>query len=145
MTIDTIKKEIIDEFEMFDDWMDRYDYLIEQGKELQGLDEKYKTDENLIKGCQSSVWLRAFLVDDNKIVFEADSDAIITKGMIALLIRVFSNQSPAEIEKSDIQFLDEIGLKEQLSPTRSNGLMSMVKKMKFYAIAFNFKLKNKQL
>lgn len=143
MTIDTIKKEIIDEFAMFDDWMDRYDYLIEQGKELSALDEKYKTDDNLIKGCQSSVWLRAFLVDDKNIVFEADSDAIITKGMIALLIRVFSNQSPAEIEKSDILFLDEIGLKEQLSPTRSNGLMSMVKKMKFYAIAFNSKLKNK--
>jgi cysteine desulfuration protein SufE len=140
MTVDEIKEQIIEEFSLFDDWMDRYDYLIEQGKELQPIDEKYKTDDYLIKGCQSQVWLHAFLNEENKVVFKADSDAIITKGMIALLIRVFSDQEPEAIEKADISFLDKIGLREQLSPTRSNGLHSMVKQMKYYAIAFNSKL-----
>jgi cysteine desulfuration protein SufE len=140
MTVDEIKEQIIEEFSLFDDWMDRYDYLIEQGKELQPIDEKYKTDDYLIKGCQSQVWLHASLNEENKVVFKADSDAIITKGMIALLIRVFSNQEPDAIEKADITFLDKIGLREQLSPTRSNGLHSMIKQMKYYAIAFKSKL-----
>ena len=139
MSIEQIKQDIIDEFNLFDDWMDRYDYLIDQGKNLAPLDGKYKNDEYLIKGCQSQVWLHAYLNEDGNVVFEADSDAIITKGMIALLIRVFSDQKPKDIEKADIDFLDKIGLKEQLSPTRSNGLMSMVKQMKFYAIAFQSK------
>ncbi len=137
MSIEEIKKQVIEEFKLFDDWMDRYDYLIEQGKSLPPLDPKYKTDENLIKGCQSRVWLIARKSEDGKIIFEADSDAIITKGLIALLIRVFSNQPPEEVQKADISFLDEIGLKEQLSPTRSNGLMSMVKQMKYYALALS--------
>ncbi len=136
MNLEDIKKEIISEFNMFDDWMDRYDYLIEQGKSLEQLPQEYKTDKYLIKGCQSQVWLGAKLNDDGLVIFKADSDAIITKGMVALLIRVFSNQKPEDIQDSDISFLDQIGLKEQLSPTRSNGLMSMVKQMKLYAIAY---------
>lgn len=139
MTVDEIKQEIISEFNMFDDWMDRYDFLIEQGKDLKPLNPQYKTDEYLIKGCQSQVWLHAFLNDEGNVIFQADSDAIITKGMIALLVRVFSDQKPEDIQHADISFLDKIGLKEQLSPTRSNGLMSMIKQMKFYAIAFQAK------
>lgn len=138
MSIEDIKEEIISEFNMFDDWMDRYDYLIEQGKDLEPLDEKYKTKENLIKGCQSQVWLNAY-VENGLLYFKADSDAIITKGMIALLVRAFSGHKPEEIQEADISFLDKIGLKEQLSPTRSNGLMSMVKQMKLYAIAYQAK------
>lgn len=135
-SVDEIKQEIVDEFSMFDDWMDRYDYLIDQGKELEPLPDQYKDDDHLIKGCQSQVWLHAYLNDEGRVEFKADSDAIITKGMIALLIRVFSNQEAEDIQYADISFLDKIGLKEQLSPTRSNGLMSMIKQMKFYAIAF---------
>jgi len=124
---------------MFDDWMDRYDHLIEQGKSLIPMDIKHKNDSNLIKGCQSQVWLHAYLDNNGNLIFEADSDAIITKGLIALLIRVFSGNKPSEVEEASVNFLDQIGLKEQLSPTRSNGLFSMIKQMKIYAIAFQAK------
>ena len=140
-SIEEIKEQIIEEFSIFDDWMDKYDYLIEQGKSLNSLPEEHKTKGNLIEGCQSNVWLRGYLKGD-KLMFEADSDAIITKGLIALLIRVFSNQSPGDIEKADTKFIDKIGLKEQLSPTRSNGLMSMIKQMKLYATVLKEKLNN---
>lgn len=136
MSIEEIKNQIISEFSIFDDWMDRYDYLIEEGKKLAPLDEKYKTDEFLIKGCQSRVWLVARLNEEGKIEFQADSDAIITRGMIALLVRVYSNQKPEDVRNADIEFLDKIGLKDQLSPSRSNGLLSMVNQMRFYASAF---------
>ncbi|MBL6963101.1 MAG: SufE family protein [Bacteroidetes bacterium] len=139
MTIEEIKDQVIEEFAIFEDWMDRYDHLIEQGKELAPMDIKYKTDANLIKGCQSQVWLYASLDDKGNLMFQADSDAIITKGLIALLVRVFSGHKPSEIELASINFLDQIGLKEQLSPTRSNGLYSMIKQMKLYAIAFQAK------
>ncbi len=142
MSIEAIKQEIIDEFMLFDDWMDRYDYLIEQGKNLVPLSPERKKDENLIKGCQSKVWLHAFLNEKGNIVFEAESDAVITKGMIALLIRVFSDKRTAEVEKADIDFLNKIGLKEQLSPTRSNGLHAMVKQMKYYAFALGSETKS---
>jgi cysteine desulfuration protein SufE len=138
MTIEEIQNEIIEEFSLFDEWMDKYEHIIELGKDLPLIDEQYKTEENLIKGCQSRVWLHAELVDSN-IIFTADSDAIITKGIIALMIRVFSNQTPIAIAKSDLFFIDQIGLKEHLSPTRSNGLVSMVKQIKMYSIAFQAK------
>lgn len=138
MTIKETQEEIVDEFALFDEWMDKYEHIIELGKDLPIIEEKYKTDENLIKGCQSRVWLHAELTD-NKIVFTADSDAIITKGIIALMIRVFSNHTPKEIAESDLFFIDQIGLKEHLSPTRSNGLLSMVKQIKIYSIAFQAK------
>jgi cysteine desulfuration protein SufE len=137
-SIQEIQNEIVDEFALFDEWMDKYEHIIELGKDLPIIEEKYKTDDNLIKGCQSRVWLHAELVDD-KIIFTADSDAIITKGVIALIIRVFSNQTPQDIAKSDVNFIDEIGLKEHLSPTRSNGLLSMLKQIKMYSIAFQAK------
>jgi cysteine desulfuration protein SufE len=121
---------------MFDDWMQKYEYLIDLGKELQVIDAKYKTDDNIIKGCQSRVWLHAEKKNE-KIIYTADSDAIMTKGIIAILIRVLSNQNPSEITKADLIFIDEIGLKEQLSPTRANGLVSMIKQMKIYALAYN--------
>lgn len=136
MTIKEIQNEIIDEFSMFDDWMQRYEYIIELGKSLPLIKEEYKTDENLIKGCQSKVWLQGEQKDD-KIIFTADSDAILTKGIIAILIRVFSNQSAKDILDADMSFIDEIGLKEHLSPTRANGLVSMIKNIKMYALAFN--------
>ena len=139
MTIKDIQNEIIDEFSMFDDWMQRYEYMIELGKSLPLIDESSKTDENLIKGCQSKVWVDAKLEGD-KIIFKADSDAIITKGIIAILIRVFSNQTPKAILEADTDFIDEIGLKEHLSPTRANGLVSMVKQLKLYAIAYQTQL-----
>jgi len=135
VTIKDIQEEIIDEFAMFDDWMQRYEYMIELGKSLPLIDEQYKTDDNLIKGCQSKVWVHAEL-KDNKIVFTADSDAIITKGIVAILIRVFSNQHPKDIIDANTDFIDEIGLKEHLSPTRANGLVSMIKQIKMYAIAY---------
>lgn len=138
MTIKEIQDEIVDEFALFDEWMDKYEHLIELGKGLPIIAEENKTEENLIKGCQSKVWLHAELVD-GKINFTADSDAIITKGVIALIIRVFSNQTPRDIATSDANFIDEIGLKEHLSPTRSNGLLSMLKQIKMYAIAFQAK------
>ena len=133
MTIKEIQEEIIDEFSMFDDWMQRYEYMIELGKSLPLIEEQYKTDDNLIKGCQSKVWVHAEL-DGDKLVFTADSDAIITKGIIAILIRAFSNQKPQD-------FIDEIGLKEHLSPTRANGLVSMIKQLKLYAVAYQTQLK----
>lgn len=138
MTIKEIQNEIIDEFSMFDDWMQRYEYIIELGKSLPLIEEKYKTDENLIKGCQSKVWLHGEENSD-KIVFTADSDAILTKGIIAILIRAFSNQKAADIIDADTDFIDEIGLKEHLSATRANGLVSMIKNIKMYALAFNAK------
>jgi len=136
MTIKEIQEEIIDEFSMFDDWMERYEYIIELGKSLPIIDQEYKTDDNLIVGCQSKVWLHAEKKDD-KIVYSSDSDAILTKGIIALLLRVFTNQKSEDILKSDTDFINEIGLKEHLSPTRANGLVSMVKKIKLYALALS--------
>lgn len=138
MTIKEIQDEIVDEFSMFDDWMQRYEYIIDLGKSLPLIDEKYKTDDNIIKGCQSKVWVHADLIND-KIVFTADSDAILTKGIIGILIRAFSNHSPAEILEANTDFIDEIGLKEHLSPTRANGLVSMIKQIKMYALAYNAK------
>ena len=140
MTINEIQSELVDEFSMFDDWMDRYEYMIELGKSLPMIDSQYKKEENLIKGCQSKVWLHAQL-EDGKIVYTADSDAIITKGIVSILIRTFTNQSPSEILSADTNFIDEIGLKEHLSPTRANGLVSMIKQIKLYAIAFQTKVK----
>ena len=140
MTIAEIQEELIDEFSMFDDWMQRYEYMIDLGKSLPIIDEQLKTDDRIIKGCQSKVWLNAELKDD-KIVFTADSDAIITKGIIAILIRVFSNQKPEDILNSTTDFIDKIGLKEHLSPTRANGLVSMIKQLKLYAVAFQSQLK----
>jgi len=136
-----IEQEIIDEFSMFPDWMEKYEYLIDLGKDLPLIDEAYKVKENIIKGCQSQVWLHAELDDEGRINFTADSDAIITKGIVALMIRVLNNQKPESILNADLSFIDEIGLKEHLSPTRSNGLVSMVKQMKMYALAFQVKLK----
>ena len=139
MSIETIKAELIDEFSMFEDWMERYEYMIELGKSLPVIETKFKTEDNIIKGCQSKVWLHADLESD-KIVFSADSDAIITKGIVAILIRVFSNQSPEIILKTNTDFIDEIGLKEHLSPNRANGLVSMIKKIKMYAVAYQTQL-----
>ncbi|MFN2260510.1 MAG: SufE family protein [Psychroflexus sp.] len=131
------QEDIIEEFSMFEDWMQRYEYMIELGKSLPLIDEKYKTEENIIKGCQSRVWLYAEMNDNQKVEFTADSDAIITKGIIAILIRVFSEEKPEDILEAKTDFIDEIGLKEHLSPTRANGLVSMIKQMKMYAIAYN--------
>ena len=139
MTIKEIQEEIIDEFSMFEDWMERYEYIIELGKSLPIIDEQYKLDENLIKGCQSKVWMHSEIHGDI-IKFTADSDAILTKGIVALLLRVFSDQKPQDILDADTNFIDEIGLKEHLSPTRANGLVSMVKQIKMYAIAQQSKL-----
>ena len=141
MTIKEIQEEIIDEFSMFDDWMERYEYIIELGKSLPMIDEQYKLDENLIKGCQSKVWLFSEL-DKDVVKFSSDSDAILTKGIVALLLRVYSNQKPEDILTAETHFIDEIGLKEHLSPTRANGLVSMVKQIKMYAIAQQAKLAN---
>ncbi len=138
MTIKEIQEEIIDEFGMFDDWMQRYEYIIEMGKSLPLIQEEFKTNDNLIRGCQSKVWLQADYKED-KLDFTADSDAILTKGIIALLLRVYSNQKPKDILDSEPYFIDEIGLKEHLSPTRANGLTSMVKQLKLYALAFQTK------
>lgn len=138
MTIQEIQEEIVDEFSMFDDWMQRYEYIIELGKTLPLIDEKLKTEDNIIKGCQSKVWVHAE-EKDGKILFTADSDAILTKGIIAILIRAFSNQTPQAILEANTDFVDEIGLKEHLSPTRANGLVSMIKKIKMYALAFQAK------
>ena len=136
MTINDIQDEIIEEFSGFDDWMDKYQLLIDLGNEQEPLDEKYKTEQNLIDGCQSRVWLQADLVD-GKIHFSAESDALIVKGIVALLIRVLSDQTPQDILDADLYFIEQIGLKEHLSPTRSNGLLAMVKQIKMYALAFN--------
>ncbi len=139
MTIEEIQNEIIEEFSMFDEWMDKYEYLIELGRDLPQIDTKFKTNEYLINGCQSKVWLNAEL-KDGKIYFTADSDAIITKGIVALLIRVLNGRTPKEIMNADLFFIDKIGLSENLSPTRSNGLLAMVKQMKMYGMAYNAKL-----
>ncbi len=137
--IKEIQEEIVDEFSLFDDWMQRYEHMIELGKSLPLIEEKYKTEDNLIKGCQSKVWVHAEMKDE-KLIFTADSDAIITKGIIAVLIRAFSNQHPKDIIDADTQFIDEIGLKEHLSPTRANGLVSMIKQLKMYAVAYQTQL-----
>ena len=139
MTIQEIQEEIVEEFSMFEDWMQRYEYMIELGKSLPLIEEKYKVEENLIKGCQSKVWVHAELNGD-KLDFTADSDAIITKGIVAILIRAYSNQHPTAILEANTQFIDEIGLKEHLSPTRANGLVSMIKQLKMYAIAYQTQL-----
>ncbi len=133
--IEKIEQEIIEEFSLFDDWMDKYEHIIGLGKELPLIEENLKSDDLLIKGCQSRVWLHA-KIEDGKVIYTADSDAIITKGIISLLIRVLSGQTPDTIINTDLTFIEYIGLKEHLSPTRSNGLVSMVKQMKLYALAF---------
>jgi len=138
MTIKEIQDNIIDEFSMFDDWMQRYEYIIDLGKSLPLIDEQYKTEDNIIKGCQSKVWVHGEQTSD-KIVFTADSDAILTKGIIAILIRTYSNQKATDILEANTDFIDEIGLKEHLSPTRANGLVSMIKQIKMYALAYNAK------
>lgn len=137
-TMKEVEQTLIEEFELFDDWMDKYNYIIELGKELPMIDEQYKTSEFLIDGCQSQVWLHADY-RDGKVFFTADSDAIITKGIVNLLIRVLSERTPQEIIDNDLHYLDAIGLKEHLSPTRSNGLASMIKQIKLYAVAFKAK------
>lgn len=139
MNITAIQKEIIDEFSLFDDWMEKYEHLIELGKSLPLIKTENKTDDKLIKGCQSKVWLEAQL-NNNHVIFTADSDAIITKGIVAVLIRAFSNQTPDQIIEADTHFIDAIGLKEHLSPTRANGLVAMIKQMKLYAVAYKAQL-----
>ncbi len=141
MTLNEQQDEIIEEFSIFDDWMDKYNYLIELSKDLPEIDPKHKTQQNLIEGCQSKVWLYADLVGD-VIKYSADSDAIITKGIAALLVRVLSDQKPADILNNELYFLDKIGLQQNLSPTRSNGLLAMVKQMKLYAMAYKAKMGN---
>jgi cysteine desulfuration protein SufE len=137
--IQDIQEEIVDEFAMFDDWMQRYEYMIDLGKSLPKIDEQHKDDDHIIKGCQSKVWVHADLEKD-KVVFTADSDAIITKGIIAILIRAWSHQKPKDIIAANTDFIDQIGLKEHLSPTRANGLVSMIKQLKMYAIAYQSQL-----
>ena len=138
MTINEIQDEVIEEFADFDDWMDKYQMLIDLANDLGTLDEKYKTEQNLIDGCQSRVWLQCDYVD-GKLVFSAESDALIVKGIIALLIRVISGHTPEEIRDADLYFIEKIGLKDHLSPTRSNGLLAMVKQIKAYAVAYSMK------
>lgn len=140
MDLNEIQKEIVEEFSVFDDWLDRYNYLIELGNELPEIDPQYKTNEYLINGCQSKVWLHADQ-KEGKLIFSADSDAIIVKGIVALLVKVLNGRTPDEIVNNDLFFIDEIGLSQNLSPTRSNGLLAMVKKMKLYALAFQAKNK----
>jgi cysteine desulfuration protein SufE len=135
MTINEVQQEIIEEFSAFEDWMDKYGYLIELGNELKDLDPKDKTDQYIIKGCQSRVWLVSDFVD-GKIVFRGESDAVIVKGLVALLLRVVSNRTPDEILDNELYFVDEIGLKQHLSPTRSNGLLAMIKQIRLYAVAY---------
>ena len=138
-TIQEIQDTLIEEFDLFEDWTDKYEYLIDLGKKLPLMPEAYKTEENVIKGCQSKVWLNAKL-EDGKVVFEADSEAVIVKGLISMLIRVLSQQSPTDILKADLYFIDAIGMSQHLAQTRSNGLLSMVKQMKNYALAFSAKV-----
>jgi len=139
MKIADIEEEIQEEFEMFDDWTQRYEHMIDLGRSLPLIDAKYKLDDNLIKGCQSKVWVHAEMEDD-KLVFSADSDAIITKGIIAILIRVLSHQKPQDIIDAEMDFINKIGFKEHLSPTRANGLVNMIKQLKLYAIAYQTQL-----
>lgn len=136
MSINEIQNELIDDFEFITEWEEKYKYIIDLGKELPMIDEAYKTESNLIKGCQSRVWLHAQMVDD-KVVFTADSDAIITKGLVSMMVKILSNQTPEDIINADLYFIDKVGLKDHLSVTRSNGLLSMIKQMKLYAIAFH--------
>jgi cysteine desulfuration protein SufE len=143
MTIQEKENELIAVFETFDNWLDNYNYIIEMGKDLNRIDPKYKTKQNLISGCQSNVWLHAEY-RDGKIYFSADSDAVITKGIIHLLIDVLSGHTPDEILSADLGFIEKIGLREHLSPTRSNGLVSMIKQIKLYALAFKTKYEQKQ-
>jgi len=138
MTIKELQEEIIEDFDLFDDWMERYEFIIETGKSLPQIDEGNKSDDNIIKGCQSKVWLHADDID-GKLQFTADSDAILTKGIISLLLKVYNDQSPDDILNNDPYFIDEIGLKEHLSPTRANGLLSMVKQIKLFALAYKSK------
>lgn len=138
-TINELQDEVIEEFEDFSDWMDKYQLLIDLGNEQEPLDPQYKTEQNLIDGCQSRVWLQADLDNEGKVVFQAESDALIVKGIISLLIKVVSGHTPNEILNSDLYFIEKIGLKEHLSPTRSNGLLAMVKQMRMYALAFKAK------
>ena len=138
MSINELQDEIIEEFQDLDDWMDRYQLLIDMGNSLSPLDEKYKTESNLIEGCQSRVWLQADY-DGEHIHFQAESDALIVKGIVSLLVRVLDNQTPQDILNADLYFIDQIGLREHLSPTRSNGLLAMVKQMRMYALAFSTK------
>lgn len=138
MTINEIQDEVIEEFSSFTDWMDKYQLLIDLGNELEPLDEKYKTESNLIDGCQSRVWLQADLID-GKMVLQAESDALIVKGIVALLVRVLSGHSPQEVLHANLYFIEQIGLKEHLSPTRSNGLLAMLKQIKMYALVFSSK------
>jgi cysteine desulfuration protein SufE len=136
MTIENIQQEIIEEFSVYEDWMDKYSYLIELGNDLKDLDPKQKNDQHLIKGCQSRVWLVSEF-KDGKIYFEGESDAVIVKGLVALLSRVVSGRTPEEIMENNLHFVDDIGLKQHLSPTRSNGLVAMIKQIKLYAVAYN--------
>lgn len=138
-TINELQDEVIEEFSDFDDWMDKYQLLIDLGNEQEPLDPQYKTEQNLIDGCQSRVWLQADLDNEGKVIFQAESDALIVKGIITLLIKVVSGHTPDEILNSDLYFIEKIGLKEHLSPTRSNGLLAMVKQMRMYALAFKAK------
>lgn len=142
MSINEVQDKIIEEFSIFDDWMDKYNFIIELSKELPPFNPENKTKQNLINGCQSRVWLNAEWID-GKLIFTADSDAIITKGIVAMLIKVFSNRTPKEIREADLYFIDRIGLKQNLSPTRSNGLLSMVKQMRMYALAYEVKMNQK--
>ena len=138
MTIENLKQNLIQDFSFFEDWTQRYEYMIELSKGLEKMDEQMKNDKNIIKGCQSKVWLHAEL-NNGKIKFLADSEAIITRGIIAILLTIFNNRTPEEIIESDTNFIEKIGLKEHLSPNRANGLYSMIKQIKFYAIAFSKK------
>ena len=138
MTIEEREQELIEDFSVYEDWMDKYEHIIQMGKDLPLVDDAHKVDENIIKGCQSTVWLHAKM-DDDKVVFTADADAIIAKGIVAMLIQVLSNQKPENILNAELQFIKELGLQEHLSPTRSNGLVAMVKQMKRYALAFQMK------
>jgi cysteine desulfuration protein SufE len=142
MSITETEEQIVSEFSAFDDWLDRYDLIVEMGKSMPLIDEKYKTDQFIISGCQSKVWLHADL-ENGKVNFTADSDAIITKGIVSLLLRVLSGHTPDEILETNLGFIDRIGLKEHLSPTRSNGLTSMIKQMKLYALAFKARMEQK--
>jgi|SRR5579875_506874 len=135
MTINEKQNQIIEDFELFSDWMEKYEYIIQLGKDLPLIDEQYKTDENLIRGCQSKVWLHAEY-KGGKLFFTADSDALITKGLVSMVVQVLSGHTPKEIVDADIYFIDAIGLRNHLSPTRSNGLLSMLKQIKMYAIAY---------
>lgn len=143
-TINELQDEVIEEFSDFDDWMDKYQLLIDLGNEQEPLDPQYKTEQNLIDGCQSRVWLQADLDKDSNVIFQAESDALIVKGIISLLIKVVSGHTPDEILNSDLYFIEKIGLKEHLSPTRSNGLLAMVKQMRMYALAFKAKQQEQQ-